>query len=144
MEEGSGQDAGLRADFPAQNQVSQQLFHIHDLKNTHVVQGYLWSSEKLLRIKPAGRTHFLRLQTVGVVELLDDDLTLLQGGGSRRTGGAAVNPQRLQRGDEGPRHIVASALPCRSWTFVVPAGAAFQRQFTDKRLAAAVVRKNIL
>lgn len=47
-------------------------------------------------------THFLRLQTEGAVEPLDDDLALLQGGRARLLGGAAVDAEGLQRGDRRP------------------------------------------
>lgn len=47
-------------------------------------------------------THFLRLQTEGAIEPLNNDLALLQGGRARLLGGAAVDAERLQRGDQRP------------------------------------------
>lgn len=61
-------------------------------------------------------TRLLRLQTVGGVELPDDDLTLLQGGWAWRVGGAAVNPQRPQGGDEAPLQLGVPVLPGRFQT----------------------------
>lgn len=61
-------------------------------------------------------THFLRLQTEGTVELADDDLALLQGGGAWRMGEAAADAERLQRGDECPLQVGLTLLQGRLHT----------------------------
>lgn len=52
-----------------------------------------------------GGTHFLRLQTEGSVELADDVLALLQGGGAWWMGEAAADAEWLQRGDNRPLQV---------------------------------------
>lgn len=47
-------------------------------------------------------THFLRLQTEGAMELLNDDLALLQSGRAWLLGGADVDTKGCQRGDQRP------------------------------------------
>lgn len=58
-----------------------------------------------------GGTHFLRLQTEGAVELADDDLAFLQGGGARWMGEAAADAKWVQRGDERPLQVGLTVTP---------------------------------
>lgn len=74
-----------------------------------------------------GSTHFLRLKTVGVIQLPYDDLTLPQRWGSRWFGWAAVDPERMERSDE---------ATCGSWERLGPAFGSLGGVVADPRLCA--------
>lgn len=63
-----------------------------------------------------GGTHFLRLQIEGTVELADDDLALLQGGGAWWMGEAAADAEWVQRGDERSLQVGLTILQGRLHT----------------------------